>query len=170
MMELLCESSERFLVALAVIYLREKVHRRCLAESEICLCHCWTWTYSFWLGQFGSVHQKQRLLQWTYYKQELSFHSSKMLLQYLCTVKLARMLEIISSVNLKFFSKSFFKIYPVGHFHSLLEELWLTAPIVRELLKVTDSIDEFGKNIFLDANVFMFHIWHEKNILFKFGI
>ena len=169
-MELLCESSERFLVALAINYLREKVHRRCLAESEICLCHCWAWTYSFWLGQFDSVHQKQRLLQWAYYNQELSFRSSKMLLQYLCTVKLARMLEIISSVNLKFFNKSFFKIYPVGHFHSLLEELWLTAPIVRELLKVTDSIDEFGKNIFLDANVFMFHIWHEKNIFFKFGI
>ena len=169
-MELLYESSERFLVALAVINLREKVHRRCLAESEICLCHCWAWTYSFWLGQFDSVHQKQRLLQWAYYNQELSFRSSKMLLQYLCTVKLARMLEIISSVNLKFFNKSFFKIYPVGHFHSLLEELWLTAPIVRELLKVTDSIDEFGKNIFLDANVFMFHIWHEKNIFFKFGI
>ena len=80
------------------------------------------------------------------------------------------MLEIISSVNLKFFNKSFFKIYPIGHFHSLLEELWLTASIVRELLNVTDSIDEFGKNIFLDANVFMFHIWHEKNIFFKFGI
>ena len=170
MMELLCESSERFLVALAINYLREKVHRRCLAESEICLCHCWAWTYSFWLGQFDSVDQKQRLPQWTYYKQELSFRSSKMLLQYLCTVKLATMLEIISSVNLKFFNKSFFKIYPIGHFHSLLEELWLTASIVRELLKVTDSIDEFGKNIFLDANVFMFHIWHEKNIFFKFGI